>query len=111
GAWTRRHCRPSECGFGDSSLTVRGVRPVLPAPVQAALPGSHFRGMIAPNNSFKPNALRYINNMAGKACHVVASATHVGLTQALGASNLELERFMASVASHGHSTPVVAGFG
>src|SRR5690606_1341706 len=81
------------------------------ASVQAALPGSHFRGMIAPNNSFKPNALRYTNNMAGRACHVVGSATHVGLTQALGASNLELERFMASVASHGHSTPVVAGFG
>src|SRR5690606_16645456 len=35
------------------------------------------------NNSFKPNLLRYINNMAGKACHVVASATQVGLTQAL----------------------------
>src|SRR3546814_5000235 len=72
---------------------VRGVRPVLQVPVQAALPGSHFRGMIAPNNSFKPNALRYTNNMAGRACHVVGSATHVGLTQALGASNLELKRF------------------
>src|SRR3546814_18837528 len=40
--------------------------------------------MIAPNKSFKPNALRYTNNMADKACHVVGSATHVGLTQALG---------------------------
>src|SRR3546814_3881791 len=49
--------------------------------------------------------------MAGRACHVVGSATHVGLTQALGASNLELKRFSASVASGGHSTPVVAGFG
>ena len=29
----------------------------------------------APNNSFKPNLLRYTNNMAGKACHVVGSAT------------------------------------
>jgi len=36
-----------------------------------------------PNNSFKPNLLRYTNNMAGKACHVVGSATQVGLTQAL----------------------------
>ena len=36
-----------------------------------------------PNNAFKPNALRYTNNMAGKACHVVGSATHVGLTQVL----------------------------
>ncbi|MGY1426513.1 hypothetical protein [Lysobacter sp. A289] len=37
-----------------------------------------------PNNSFKPNLLRYTNNMAGKACHVVGYATQVGLTQALG---------------------------
>lgn len=36
------------------------------------------------NNSFKPNPLRYTNNMAGRACHVVASTTRVGLTQALG---------------------------
>src|SRR3546814_3402593 len=42
------------------------------------------RTTLAHNNSFKPNALRYTNNMAGKACHVVGSATHVGLTQALG---------------------------
>src|SRR3546814_282218 len=39
---------------------------------------------MSPNNSFKPNALRYTNNTAVKACHVVGSATHVGLTQALG---------------------------
>jgi hypothetical protein len=37
-----------------------------------------------PNNSFKPNLLRYSNNMADRACHVVASATQVGLIQALG---------------------------
>ena len=37
-----------------------------------------------PNNSFKPNLLRYTNNVAGKACHVVGYATQVGLTQALG---------------------------
>src|SRR3546814_16383629 len=30
------------------------------------------------------NLLRYTNNMAGGACHVVASATQVGLTQVLG---------------------------
>jgi hypothetical protein len=51
---------------------VRGVRPVLQAPVQAALPGSHFRGMIAPNNSFKPNALRYTNNMAEQLAMLLA---------------------------------------
>src|SRR3546814_13526752 len=39
-----------------------------------------------PNNSFKPNLLRYTNNMAGRACHVVASATQVGLTQAIGSA-------------------------
>src|SRR5690606_21487254 len=55
--------------------------------------------------------LRYTNNMAERACHVVASATQVGLTQVLGASKLELQRFSASVASHGHSTPLAAGFG
>ena len=37
-----------------------------------------------PNNSFKPNLLRYSKNMAGKACHVLASTTQVGLIQALG---------------------------
>src|SRR5690606_32611220 len=34
-----------------------------------------------PNNSFKPNLLRYTNNAADKACHVVGYATQVGLTQ------------------------------
>jgi len=43
-----------------------------------------------PNNSFKPNPLRYTNNMAGKACHVVGSTTQVGLTQALGRSRSNL---------------------
>src|SRR3546814_13837551 len=49
--------------------------------------------------------------MAGRACHVVGSATHVGLTQVLGASNLELKRFSVSVTSGGPSTPIVAGLG
>src|SRR3546814_7122073 len=64
-----------------------------------------------PNSSFNPNPLRSTNNMAGRACHVVGSTTQVGLTQALGASNLELKRFSASATSGGHSTPIVAGFG
>jgi len=33
-----------------------------------------------PNNAFKPNALRSTKHMAGKACHVFGSTTHVGLT-------------------------------
>ena len=36
-----------------------------------------------PNNSFKPNLLRYTNNVADKACHVVGYATQVGLTPVL----------------------------
>ena len=38
-----------------------------------------------PNNSFKPNLLRYTKAMAEKACHGFGSTTQVGLTQALGA--------------------------
>ena len=38
---------------------------------------------MSPNNSFKPNLLRYSNGVAEKACHAVASTTQVGLTQAL----------------------------
>src|SRR3546814_462706 len=40
---------------------------------------------VAPNNSFKPNLLRYTKAMAEKACHGFGSTTQVGLTQALGA--------------------------
>src|SRR3546814_1540726 len=69
-----------------SPLTVRGVRPVLQASVQAALPGRHFRGMIAPNNSFNPNPLRSTNNIANRACPVVGSTTQDGLNQALCAT-------------------------
>src|SRR5690606_8854706 len=36
-----------------------------------------------PNNSFKPNLLRYTKAMAEKACHGFGSTTQVGLTQAL----------------------------
>ena len=39
---------------------------------------------LPPNNSFKPNLLRYTKHMAEKACHVFGSTTQVGLTQALG---------------------------
>ena len=40
---------------------------------------------MAPNNSFKPNLLRYGKSVAEKACHAFVSTTQVGLTQALGA--------------------------
>src|SRR3546814_11041469 len=52
----------------------------------AGLPRKHIgqHRRLRPNNSFKPNLLRYTNNMAGRDCHVVASATQAGLTQVLG---------------------------
>ena len=50
---------------------------------------------MAPNNSFKPNLLRYTNNVAGKACHVVGYATQVGLTQALGVMPRIVATFLA----------------
>ena len=48
---------------------------------------------MGPNNSFKPNLLRYTNSVAGRACHVVGYATQVGLTQALAA----MDRFKLSL--------------
>lgn len=38
---------------------------------------------LSPNNSFKPNLLRYSYGVAEEACHAVASTTQVGLTQQL----------------------------
>ncbi len=35
---------------------------------------------VPPNNAFKPNLLRSTKHMAEKACHVLGSATQVGLT-------------------------------
>jgi hypothetical protein len=53
-----------------------------------------------PNNSFKPNLLRYTKHMAEKACHVFGSATQVGLTQALGLTwKIEVIRWIRSVAT------------
>jgi len=51
--------------------------------VAASHSGLH-RGTVRPNNSFKPNLLRYTKAMADKACHGFGSTTQVGLTQALG---------------------------
>jgi hypothetical protein len=63
---------------------------------------------VGPNNSFKPNLLRYTNNMAGEACHVVGSATQVGLTQALGGrDSLVSDMLLAAVTSHAYSSFLV----
>ena len=40
-------------------------------------------GPAPPNNSFKPNLLRYSKSVAKKACHAFASTTQVGLIQTL----------------------------
>src|SRR3546814_12081282 len=49
---------------------------------------SHLVGHagVRPNNSFKPNLLRYTKAMAEKACHGFGSTTQVGLTHAVGAT-------------------------
>src|SRR5690606_41744723 len=45
---------------------------------------SMCRNGAAPNNSFKPNLLRYTKAMPEKACHGFGSTTQVGLTRAIG---------------------------
>ena len=45
-----------------------------------------------PNNSFKPNLLRYTKAMAEEACHGFGSTTQVGLTQALGVRDENMTR-------------------
>src|SRR5690606_20166798 len=47
-------------------------------------PYLHWLRRVRPNNSFKPNLLRYTKAMAERACHGFGSPTQVGLTQALG---------------------------
>jgi hypothetical protein len=75
---------PVSAASGGSPLAVPLGAPRPPDFGSSSLSASHFRAMIAPNNSFNPNPLRSTNNMADKACHVVGSTTQVGLTQALG---------------------------
>ena len=85
--------RPSASGCGAPGsggkappLIVVGLRPLTISAHSSRQPlhTSPAPATLAHNNSFKPNALRYTNHMADTACHVVGSATHVGLTQALG---------------------------
>ena len=60
-----------------------------------------------PNNSFKPNLLRYGNGVAEEACHAVACTAQVGLTRALAGANSLLKvvqvrfAFLVSFASVG----------
>jgi hypothetical protein len=61
---------------------------------------------LLPNNSFKPNLLRYVISVAEKACHAAASTTQVGLTQALGPKKLFKHWRSSSATQRGHSTPI-----
>jgi hypothetical protein len=64
------------------------------------------RGCLPPNNSFKPNLLRYTKAMAEKACHGFASTTQVGLTQALGRRGSMSHYFVHNgYAGSGYGTP------
>jgi len=65
---------------------------------------------VRPNKSFKPNLLRYTNNMAGKACHVVGSATQVGLTQVLGLMSYFRVRVEGTGISVSMSESTLVGF-
>src|SRR3546814_18218688 len=60
---------------GHRLSTVAGLLPVTTGfgHYRQPLHRGTARTTLAHNNSFKPNALRYTNNMAGKACHVVGS--------------------------------------
>ena len=62
------------------------ARPAKHAASHSARPKRRFVPLAGrgPNNSFKPNLLRYGKSVAEKACHAFASTTQVGLTQALG---------------------------
>ena len=63
-------------------------------------PWHHGSGRrVAPNNSFKPNLLRYGKSVAEKACHAFASTTQVGLTQALCGNAINIAAVLPSVNS------------
>ena len=53
---------------------------------------------MAPNNSFKPNLLRYGNGVAEEACHAVACTAQVGLTRALAGANSRLNVVRVGIA-------------
>src|SRR3546814_12966284 len=59
----------------------RGI--LMPRKSSNVLSRSLHRPQVAPNNSFKPNALRSTNQMADKAYNCVDPPTQLGLTQAL----------------------------
>ena len=84
------------------------------APVRVALRGRHFRGMIAPNNSFNPNPLRCFVQTCRKLLQcrlttfVAAGRVNSGVRRVKARATAG---FSASVGSSGHSPLVVAVFG
>ena len=93
----RRATRSSRPWRGIAACTAR----MAPSSAHQSNKARHVVLGAAPNNSFKPNLLRYTNNVAGKACHVVGSATQVGLTQALGGTAESLSAFASSASRVG----------
>src|SRR3546814_2009222 len=66
---------------------------------------------LAPNNSFKPNLLRYTKAMAEKACHGFGSTTQVGLTQALGRRVNCMGKFLSRSVAFRLSLGLLMSFG
>ena len=108
-AWGRvRRCRSARqlaSAAPCQQAAVSGDRVGLRRRFQASVVGSRVylpravhRGKLAPNNSFKPNLLRYGKSVAEKACHAFASTTQVGLTQALGGAGARMDNWTSFVA-------------
>jgi hypothetical protein len=83
-----QHVAAEFCAFGHvrPQLACIAVSPRAASCIQGR--GQCFplasAGILVPNSSSKPNLLRSTKHMASKACHVLGSATQVGLTQVLG---------------------------
>lgn len=98
----RRATRSSRPWRGIAACTAR----MAPSSAHQSNKARHVVLGAAPNNSFKPNLLRYTKAMAEKACHGFASTTQVGLTQALGRmTELAVPLFIATI----FLTPLVFG--
>src|SRR3546814_1718150 len=78
--------KPARCAT-DARLAVL-LSLVDSKPVRAAKAVLH-PGQLRPNNSFKPNLLRYTKVMAEKACHGFGSTTQVGLRSEEHTSELQ----------------------
>jgi hypothetical protein len=95
--------------FPTSHLLRAGASCLRPSKRRSGMTRLSLSCSLRPNNSFKPNLLRYGKSVAEKACHAFASTTQVGLTQALGACLTMIELWAPISASDWHNVPCVAG--